>query len=126
MELRKLLPGATESSLTDLSIRVIAENHQNAALLITSADARILLPNGVDYALIKAAAPAALSDLTLLVLTEEDLSYIPPRVWESLQPRAILWNSAAISPVEEWISLDGADRLTLTLENQQVLLPAES
>lgn len=126
MELEKLLPGATESSLTDLSIRVIAENHQNAALLITSADARILLPNGVDYALIKAAAPAALSDLTLLVLTEEDLSYIPPRVWESLQPRAILWNSAAISPVEEWISLDGADRLTLTLENQQVLLPAES
>lgn len=125
MELEKLLPGTIEGSLEDLSIQVIAENHQSAALLITTADARILLANGVDYALIKAADPASLSDLTLLILAEEDISYIPPRVWQSLHPRAILWNSPAICPVQEWISLEGADRLTLTFENQQVLLPAE-
>ena len=73
----------------------------------------MLIPNGVDYTLIKAANPDALHDLSLLVVGEEDLRYIPARVWQDLLPTSILWNSAAVAPVEGWLNLEDGAKIGL-------------
>ncbi len=96
-----------------LEIRIAAESHRAAALLISYGEVKVLIPNGVDYTLIKAANPDALHDLSLLVVGEEDLRYIPARVWQDLLPTSILWNSAAVAPVEGWLNLEDGAKIGL-------------
>ena len=73
----------------------------------------MLIPNGVDFALIKESSPAAMMGVTVLILNEDDISYIPPRVWEGLQPDLVLWNSVSVSPIETWYGVDSTDQINL-------------
>ena len=104
ISVEKLPPRASIEYGGGLSVRLVAEDLQSTAYLITHGDIRVLVPNGVDYALIKETDPAVLDGLFALVLSEDDLSYIPPRVWQALVPGIILWNSAALCPVEGWLA----------------------
>ncbi len=83
---------------------------------------KILVPGGVDYALIKATAPDALRDLSVIVVGEDDISYIPPRVWQALEPAAIVWHSTAVSPVAGWLSLDGGEVIPLVSDGSEIYL----
>lgn len=116
----KLPPGGSMGYSEDLDIRIVAESPSAAALLITHGQVKVLIPNGVDHALIKESAPAALLDLAVIVISEEDVSYIPPRVWQALAPAAILWNSPAVCPVEGWLSLDGGDVVELVSDGKAI------
>ena len=102
----KLQPGEGVELGGEVMIRVVAESLDSAAILVTYKELKILIPNGVDYALIREKEPTVLDDLSILVLREEDISYIPPRVWQALSPLAVLWNSPAVSPAEGWMSLE--------------------
>lgn len=98
---------------TDLEIRIVAESPSATALLISYNKMKVLVPGGVDFALIKETTPDALRDLSIIVVGEDDISYIPPRVWQALEPTAIAWNSTAVSPVVGWLSLDGGEVVSL-------------
>lgn len=102
LTLEKLQPGSVVDYDPGLQLRVVAESYESAAFLITYGNVKILIPNGVDYALIKSADPAVLNGLSVLVLTDSDISYIPPRVWQQLEPSLVLWNSAAVTPRDTW------------------------
>lgn len=99
----KLQPGSVVDYDPGLQLRVVAESFDSAALLITHGAVKILIPNGVDFAQIKSVDPSIFNGLSILILNESDISYIPPRVWQQLAPRLVLWNSPAITPVDTWL-----------------------
>lgn len=99
----KLQPGSVVDYSQGLSVRVVAESFDSAALLITHGAVKILIPNGVDFAQIKSVDPSIFNGLSILILNESDISYIPPRVWQQLAPRLVLWNSPSVTPVDTWL-----------------------
>jgi len=99
----KLQPGSVVDYSGGLTVRVVAESVDNAAFLVTHGSLKILIPNGVDFAQIRSADPAALKGLSILILNESDIGYIPPRVWQQLAPRLVLWNSPTVTPVDTWL-----------------------
>lgn len=103
LALEKLQPGSVVDYDPGLQLCVVAENYDSAAFLVTYGNVKILIPNGVDYALIQSADPAVLSNLAVLILTDADISYIPPRVWQQLSPHLVLWNSPSVTPVDTWL-----------------------
>lgn len=97
-----------------LQILAAAESIENTALYLTYGDIRVLIPNGVDFALIRRTAPDTLDRLTILVLQEEDVSYIPPRVWQNLAPKYILWCGRSVPPEASWLGIDSSQRISIT------------
>lgn len=122
IEVIRLQPGGGLRYSHSLDIRVVAESNSAAALLITYDQVKVLIPNGVDYALIKATSPLALQALSLVVVGEEDISYIPPRVWQALAPAAILWRDTTVCPVEGWLNLGAGDALELVADGKTLSL----
>ena len=120
----KLQPGSAVEYSPDLSVRVVAESYESAALLITHGAVKILIPNGVDFAQIRSADPALLSGVSVLVLNESDISYIPPRVWQGLEPRQVLWNSPAVTPVDSWQGPREAGHIHLISDGNNLFLPS--
>jgi len=114
IETEKLLPADTVEVEPGVFITLLAESEDGTALLLQYGALRVLIPNSVDYAEIKATAPEAMSGLSALVLDERDTSYIPPRVWRQLEPQGILWKDVSLSPFEESVGLDTHPQLELT------------
>jgi len=81
-----------------LSLTIIGEATEVAAYALYYNQVTLLIPAGVDYALLKEAHPDLFSKTDILLLSPEDISYIPPRLWVELDPVVILWNSREISP----------------------------
>jgi competence protein ComEC len=81
-----------------LTLTLIGETPGQAAYSIQYNDVCILIPAGVDYALLKEHFPELMHQPDILILTPDDISYIPPRLWVGLQPGSILWNSLEVSP----------------------------
>ncbi len=81
-----------------LTLALIGEAPGQAAYSIQYKDVNILIPAGVDYALLKAQYPVLMQKPEVLVLSPDDISYIPPRLWTELEPGVILWNSLEVSP----------------------------
>lgn len=119
---QKLQPEDIVEYSPGLAIRAVAESYDSAAILVTYDSVKILIPHGVDYALIKESAPDALTRLSVLVLDESDISYIPPRVWQELHPQTILWNSTSLSPVDTWLSAGETNSISLISDGSQVYL----
>lgn len=105
-----------------LTLTVVAEDGDSAALYLEYGSLRVLIPNGVDYALIHEQAPAALQTPTVLVLAPEDVSYIPPRVWTDLEPQVVLWNSPALSPDTSWMGADAYNRVEVVSDSTEYSL----
>ncbi len=120
LEIEKLTAGQTVEMEKGLTISLVAESSLATAVLITFGGQQFLIPNGVDYAVIRAEAPAALDDLTALVLRPEDVSYIPPRVWLQLNPGVILWNSATLSPFDDSYGADEDAHVILDADGEKV------
>jgi len=106
IEIDKLLPGEAVEIDTGLTLTLAAEDLNGTALLLQYGSLKVLIPNGVDYAVIKSTAPEALTDLTALLLCEEDVSTIPSRVWRNLAPQMILWRDSSVSPFESSSGID--------------------
>lgn len=105
-----------------MTVHVVAESADAAALLVKYDHIKMLIPNGVDFALIKEVDPTALSGLSVLVLNESDISYIPPRVWQALEPRVVLWNSPALCPVEGWLNLEQSGNISIISDGREIFL----
>lgn len=114
----KLAAGEGMTLDDNLTIRVVAESVDSAAFLITHGAVKMLIPNGVDYAEIKQRDTGALENLSILVLREADISYIPTRVWQAHHPPVVLWNSTALSPVVEWRSLENSVLVSIVSDEQ--------
>lgn len=110
----KLPPGGIIEYPSRLRVFAAAESIDNTALYLTYGDTRILIPNGVDFSLIQNSKPEFLDSLTILILQEEDISYIPPRVWLSIDPEIILWGSHTIPPEAGWLGIDSGERVSIT------------
>ena len=96
-----------------ISLSVIAESPGKAAYEIQYGQVSIVVPAGVDYALIGENRPGLLENADLLVLSPPDISYIPPRLWSQLEPGMLLWNSLDPSPFES--SLSASDNRNISL-----------
>ena len=79
----------------------------------------ILIPAGVDYALLNEKYPDLMQKPDLLILTPDDVSYIPPRLWSELEPKTILWNSLEPAPYQDVISLNNVDRFSVISDGTQ-------
>jgi hypothetical protein len=88
-------------------------------LLLRYGSLRVLIPNGVDYAEINASLPEALTNLTVLILSPEDVSYIPPRVWRNLNAQAILWRDRGVSPFENSVGIDAFSEIHLISDGNE-------
>ena len=95
-----------------LTLTVIGEATERTAYVLQYIDMTILIPVGVDYALLKEDYPALMLHPDVLILAPEDVTYIPPRLWSELEPEYILWNSLEPSPYANSISLTGEERDT--------------
>ena len=107
---------------TGVTLTVVTEDGEGAALFLEYGSLRVLIPNGVDYALIHEQAPAALQTPTVLVLAPEDVSYIPSRVWTDLEPQVVLWNSPALSPDTSWMGADAYNRVEVVSDSTEYSL----
>jgi len=105
-----------------VQLTLAAEDLNGTALLLQNGSLRILIPNGVDYAVIKEVSPDALTGLTALLLGPEDVSYIPPRVWLNLQPQLILWKDRGISPFENSLGVDVVADVHLVSDGTKIWL----
>ena len=81
-----------------LSLTVIGESAEVAAFALEYRQVTLLIPAGVDYALLKEEFPDLFDQPDILLLAPEDVSYIPPRLWAELNPAVLLWNSRETSP----------------------------
>jgi competence protein ComEC len=118
LEIVKLTSGQTVEVEKGVTFSLVAETSIATAVLISFGGQQILIPNGVDFAVIRAEAPNALENLTALVLQPEDVSYIPPRVWLQLKPGVILWNSATLSPFDDSYGADEVNHVMLTMDGE--------
>jgi competence protein ComEC len=116
--IKKLAPNETLVIEPLLSLHLINSDDGGSAIELTYKQIHILIPNGVDYAIIKEISPESMQSLTALVLTPEDVSYIPPRVWQQLEPALVLWNSQALSPFLNSPGVDEFDSVTLTSDGE--------
>ena len=115
IEVLKMLPGQAVEVEPGLILAIAGEDLNGTALWLEYGATRLLLPNGVDYARIKAASPASMQNLTALALGVEDTDYIPIRVWRQINPGLILWREVAISPFAESLGVD--TRMEVILES---------
>jgi len=120
----KLQPGNVMDYSAGVTVRVLAESYDSAAFLVTHGSLKILIPNGVDFAQIKSEDPSALKGLSVLILNESDISYIPPRVWQQLAPRLVLWNSPSVTPVNTWLGPAEAGRVHLISDETDLFEPS--
>jgi hypothetical protein len=104
--IEKLLPFENREITPGMWLTLAAEDLNGTALLLQYGSLRLLIPNGVDYAVIKETSPDTLTGLTALLLGPEDVSYIPPRVWFNIHPQMILWKDRGISPFENSLGVD--------------------
>lgn len=109
----KLLPGASVEIEPGVWLTLVAEDLNGTALLMQYGSLRVLMPNGVDFSEINSSSPGALSGLTAIVLSAEDVRYIPPRVWRNLNPQLILWRDRGISPFENSLGMDVSTEVQL-------------
>ena len=109
----KLLPGESVEIEPGVWLTLAAEDLNGTALLMQYGSLRVLMPNGVDFSEIKSSSPGALSGLTAIVLSAEDVRYIPPRVWRNLNPQLILWRDRGISPFENSLGMDVSTEVQL-------------
>ena len=103
-----------------LTLTVIGEATEQAAYALHYGEVTILIPAGVDYALLKDNYPDLMQQPDILILTPQDISYIPPRLWSELEPKAILWNSLDPSPYQGALSLNSVDRISIISDSIQV------
>lgn len=120
LEITKWPPEQSIAVEKDLVLTLAAETPGASAVLITYGGQKILIPNGVDFALIRTETPSALENLTVLVLRPEDVSYLPPRVWQQIEPRVILWNSVNLSPVDGSIGIDDHSQIGIDLTDNHI------
>lgn len=119
IEIDKLLPGETIEIEPGLRLTLAAEDLNGTALLLQYGSLKVLIPNGVDYAVIKSTAPEALTGLTALLLGEEDVSTIPPRVWRNLSPKMFLWRDRSLSPFENSVGVDESAEVQLVSDGKK-------
>jgi len=110
-------PVAIEPGLT---LTVIGEVTEQAAYALQYGEVTILIPAGVDYALLKEKYPDLMRQPDLLILTPYDVSYIPPRLWSELEPKTILWNSLEPSPYQGALSLNSVDWTSIVSDGIQI------
>lgn len=122
LEIEKLQAGQQVEIEPGLVILLACEDLQGTALLMEYGSTRVLIPNGVDFATIKSEYPEMMNDLTVLVLDERDVSYIPPRVWEQLDLQVILWASTALSPFTYSHGLDSDAKVNLVSDGMETWL----
>jgi competence protein ComEC len=103
-----------------LTLAFIGGEPGKAAYSITWKETTIVIPAGVDLAMISQANPGLFDHPQFLVLTPEDVSYIPARLWEEFNPSIILWNSLDTSPVASSISLEENKRISFTSDGVQI------
>ncbi|MDP3449368.1 MAG: hypothetical protein Q8R87_02220, partial [Anaerolineaceae bacterium] len=118
----KLLPAESLEIEPGVWLTLAAEDLNGTALLLQYGSLRILVPNGVDFAVIKASTPEALTGLTALLLGPEDISYIPPRVWRNLNSQMILWRDRGISPFEDSLGVDVSAEVHLVADGTDAWL----
>ena len=123
--LEKLPPGARVEIEEGLWLTLLAEDSHETAMLLEHGKTRVLIPNGVDFAQIKASAPQALTGLSAILLDERDVSYIPPRVWRQLEPQVILWKDVSLSPFEESVGVDAAQTVQLVSNGEGFCVTAD-
>jgi hypothetical protein len=109
----KLSEGSQIKYASGLRVQLAGVSIESTALFAEFNQIRLLIPNGVDYALIHENAPETLENITILILQDEDISYIPPRVWQGLNPQVVLWNSTSLSPEPGWVGTDTHSKVEL-------------
>ncbi len=119
IEVIKLLSGQSITVEPEFTLSLLVENSQETAWRVDYDEFKALIPNGVDVAQLKTGFPDTLQGLTALVLKEEDVSYIPLRVWRALNPAAVLWASQALSPFTDSFGLDTLEELHLVSDGTQ-------
>lgn len=97
----------------ELSLSVIGEAPEKTAYSLEYGQVSIVIPAGVDYALIRETHPGLLENVDLLILSPLDTSYIPPRLWSQLEPGMLLWNSLDLSPFGGQFSIGESGTISL-------------
>lgn len=105
-----------------ISLSVIAESPGKAAYMIQYGHVSIVIPAGVDYALIRDAHPGLLEKADLLILSPSDTSYIPPRLWSQLEPGILLWNSLDPSPFSSSLSTSESESISIISDGSSIWL----
>lgn len=103
-----------------VTLTVIGESTEKTTYALEYGKFRLIIPAGVDYAVLKENYPELLQKADLLVLSPLDISYIPPRLWAELQPAAILWNSTELSPFESSVSTESGKNFSLSTDGTSI------
>ncbi len=100
------------------ALRVLAANPSGAALLLDYQKCRILVPGGIDPAVLRQVDPRFTSGLTAILLTPADLTLVPPAWWNRWQAGLIFWQDNSLPPDLSWTSLPGKTVLSLVSDGQ--------
>jgi hypothetical protein len=101
-------------------LTVIGESTEKTAHTLENGKFRLVIPAGVDYAILKDQYPDLLQRANMLVLSPLDTSYIPPRLWIQFEPAAILWNSPEPSPFESSLSVDSGKNFSISTDGTSI------
>jgi len=96
-----------------LRVEILAADQASSALLLEAGSLKVLIPDGIDPALIRDLNPQRLNGLTAVVLAPDDIVLVPPSWWEKLNPQFIFWQDLSIPPESGWVSVQGSTSLEL-------------
>jgi competence protein ComEC len=98
----------------EITIQAITADENGSALLITCGDTRILIPNGVEPALLPNSQPG------VLLLQPADLENLPADMWQASGAALIVWESTSVPPLPGWVHFEEQAILDLTTEGTRV------
>ncbi|NMC84019.1 MAG: ComEC family competence protein [Anaerolineaceae bacterium] len=98
----------------EITIQAVAADENGSALLITTGNTQILIPNGVDPALLPQVVP------TVLLLQPADLENLPADMWQARGASLIVWESTRVPPEPDWVHFTGQAILDLATEGTRV------
>ncbi len=101
-----------------LGIEILAADQTSSALMLEARSVKVLIPDGIDPALIRNLNPQRLNGLTAIVLAPDDIVRVPPGWWEQFAPQFILWQDLSIPPATGWVSLQGKPSLELVSDGE--------
>ena len=124
MQIKKLSDGEIIQIEEGLTIQPITADLEHTALLLTYGETRILIPGGVDPALLDQSANR-LSGLSVLILNDQDVANLPTDMWQNFGAQVILWNSPSVAPDPNWLGLDSQSVITLSGDGENYWLEKE-
>lgn len=122
-QIERLETGQTINLGNGARLKVLVDNEDGSAVLCEWGNFRVLMPGGVALEELEASGEAS-KELSVLILTKEDVTRQVGRNWEALQPRLIIWgdDERLQDTPPNWLNSAGREWVRINTDGNEMRL----